>query len=435
MTKKNWLTIHLYLALGAGFLFALIGLTGSLCVYQAELDGLFNPELRLEQHSGQYLSLDKIMAAVLEAHPQRSGSWTLELPSDEQGVITAWYEKPRETFFEAYAPLMVSINPYTAEIIKSRFWGETLSTWLLNLHSQLLMAGNGSILVGILGILLSVSAATGLYLGWPGVVGFRKAFAFRPHQGIKQLLFDVHRWLGFLSALGILLLALTGTLLSFPSILENLFGASGMEHGQTGRSISSTADPHDHPTSLAGAVFIARAPFPKAQLRRVTTPLGSSGVYRINLRQGMEINHRHPYTTVWIDRWSGQIKEVRDPGKFSVGETLTTWVWPLHTGEVLGNSGRFFWFMTGQAIFWLYISGVSLWLYRRGTFKDRRIDYSGIRRNFVALQHKAAALTAIFIANCLRFVGQAKKDYLPVALSYFTKCKQYLDKFMTSLDK
>jgi uncharacterized iron-regulated membrane protein len=52
-------------------------------------------------------------------------------------MITAWYDKPTETFFELYAPLMVSVNPYSGEVVTSRFWGTTATTWLLDLHTQL----------------------------------------------------------------------------------------------------------------------------------------------------------------------------------------------------------------------------------------------------------------------------------------------------------
>jgi len=105
-------------------------------------------------------------------------------------------------------------------------------------------------------------------------------------------------------------------------------------------------------------------------LRRVTTPDGPSGVFRINFRQKDEINRRHPYATAWIDRWSGQTKEVRTPAKFNVGETLITWMWPLHTGEAVGKFGRLCWFLAGQSLFFLYLSGIYRWLCRTGKLKD-----------------------------------------------------------------
>jgi uncharacterized iron-regulated membrane protein len=108
----------------------------------------------------------------------------------------------------------------------------------------------------------------------------------------------------------------------------------------------------------------------------VTTPDGNGGVYRINLRQKSEINQRHPYTTVWVDRWSGHIKEVRDPNSFSWGGKMITWMWPLHTGEALGTYGRLSWFLVGQGLFLLYITGMLRWLHKKEKIRDRPIGFA-----------------------------------------------------------
>ncbi|MDD5412544.1 MAG: PepSY domain-containing protein, partial [Methylobacter sp.] len=306
--RATWLKFHLYLALSVGFLFALMGLTGSISVYREELDELLNPQLVIEEPQGDYQSLDKIMASVQAAHPNRYGSWTLEMPRSPHGMITAWFDKPTETYFELYAPLMVSVNPYTAEVVASRFWGQTVTTWLLDLHTQLRLDRFGWNAVGILGLLLMVSIGSGLYLWWPGIRGILATFAafvpdrlaeytsslaiaepapgrfsaytpslamkIRHKAGMMQLVFDLHRIIGLLSAAVVLLLAFTGFHLSYPSVLETLVGSSGMAHGETGPNIISTAIPNDHPTSLGAAEFIARGPFRRAELRRVTTPIG-----------------------------------------------------------------------------------------------------------------------------------------------------------------
>jgi uncharacterized iron-regulated membrane protein len=377
--RAAWLKLHLLLALGAGFLFALLGLTGSLSIYREEIDELLNPRLVVEHPGGDYQSLDKIFAAVRKAHPDRFGAWTLEMPRSPQGMITAWFDKPRETYFEWYAPLMVSVNPYTAEVVASRFWGATVTTWLLDLHSHLLLGLSGRNAVGAAGLLLMLSASSGLYLWWPGVRGLRKALAIRRQSGMLRLATDLHRTTGFLSALAVLALAGTGFLLCFPKLTETLTGAAGMEHGATYGTIASTGVPNGRPVGLEAAEFIARAPFPNAELRRIGTPVGDSGVYQIHFRQDNEINQRHPFTTVWVDRWSGHILSVRDAGRFSAGQIAAAWIWPLHSGEALGAAGRLLWFLSGQALFFLYLSGLFRWLCRRGVIPDRVVDFTPLR--------------------------------------------------------
>jgi uncharacterized iron-regulated membrane protein len=415
--RATWIKVHVYLALIAGFFFALMGLTGSISIYREELDELLNPNLVIEQPEGKRQSLDKIMTAVQAAHPNRYGSWTLELPRSPHSMITVWYDKPRETFFELYAPLMVSVNPYTAEVVASRFWGQTATTWLLDLHTQLRLDRFGSNAVGVLGLLLMVSAGTGVYLWWPGIRGIPEALRIRHKAGMMRLAFDLHRMIGLLSASVLLLLAFTGINLSFPSLLETLAGSSGMEHGETGRNIISTAIPNNHPVGLEAAEFVARGPFPRAELRRVTTPAGDSGIYRINLRQSSEVNRRHPYTTVWVDRWSGQVKEVRDPSGFAPGQTFAAWIWPVHTGEAFGATARFIWFVSGIGLFVLYVSGLLHWLHRCGKVGDRDVNFSALRPLFHRLQEMGYRgglmlfrLTVLLLQKAKRYAPQVIKS-------------------------
>ncbi len=395
--RNVWARIHLCLALSVGFLFVLIGLSGSLSVYREELDELLNPALTIDDPKGDYLPLDRIMAAVRKAHPDRHGAWVLEMPGSPRGMITAWYEKPHETLGEFYAPLMVSVNPYTAEVVASRFWGRTAATWIYDLHTQLHFGLYGWNAIGILGLLLIVSASTGLYLWWPGFRRLRRSFTIRHDAGLARFSFDLHRTLGLFSAVILLLPALTGFHLAYPKLLETMLGAPDMGHGDEGPELLSTAAPNGRPVSLAEAVLVARGLFPHAEVRRVVTPAGENGTYRVNLRRPEDANIRHPSTLVWVDRWSGQIREVRNPNRFASGEAFITRIWPWHTGEAFGGIGRFLWFCTGLMPFVLYVTGLLHWLHRRGSIEDREVNLAALRpkleRAWNLLLHCALDLT------------------------------------------
>lgn len=233
------------------------------------------------------------------------------------------------------------------------------------------------------------------------------------------LLLDLHRLTGLFSAPILLVLALTGVNLSFPGWLEGLSGSTGMAHGATGKTITSTAQPNDHPTLLEAAEFIARGPFPDAEVRRVTTPDGANGVYRVNLRQKTEINRRHPYTTVWVDRWSGHIKEVRNAAAFGLGERLITWMWPLHTGEAVGQTGRFIWFLAGQSLFFLYLSGLFRWLCRTGKVKNRELKPEKLKVFALSLQKFSVSLLSqllslVALSQKAHWIRRLKNDWVPV---------------------
>jgi len=216
-----------------------------------------------------------------------------------------------------------------------------------------------------------------------GVLGgvfyrLRPSFTLHHKEGLRRFAHDFHGLLGLVSALILLLLAFTGFHLAFPKIIETLAGASGMGHGEDGPAIRSTAAHNNRPVSLAEAVVIARGLFPHAEIRRVATPAGEDGTYRVNLRRPGEVNIRHPVTLVWIDRWSGQIRDVRNPNKFTPGQTLVSSLWPLHTGEYFGPLGRLSWFFAGLTPLLFYITGLVQWLIKRGVMEDRKLDWSGL---------------------------------------------------------
>ena len=380
LARSYWLKLHLYLALSVGALFALIGLTGSLSVYGENLDRLFNPRLVIRP-AGQSLSLDTLMAAVRARHPDNRGAWTLELPRAPDQPLTAWYEKPIESVGQFYAPLMVAVNPYTGEILASRLWGDTLRTWLRDWHTRLNLGRWGSPIVGMLGLCLMVSAVSGLYLWWPGIAGLRARWGLRTDAGLQRFSLDLHRWLGLLVFPLLLLQALTGFNLSFPSVGEALVGTQDMGHGDNGPEIRSTGLPSaNRPVSLDEAVLLARGPFPRSPVRLLTTPADAQGTYRVAFQQPMEPSDRHPMTVVWVDQYSGQIREVRNAARFSSGERLLTTLWPLHTGGLVGSIGKLLWFLTGLALPVLYVTGLIRWLIGRGAIPDRPVDVRPVQQ-------------------------------------------------------
>lgn len=380
LTRALWLNCHIYLALIFGLFFAILGLTGSLSIYREEIDLLLNPALRIEAGPGQPLSLDKIVANIKSVHPDRHGAWTLEMPRAADGVITAWFDKPKESVDQYYAPLMVSVNPYNGEVLASRFWGQTFGTWILDWHTQLQQGASGRTMVAMLGCLLLTSVLSGLYLWWPGISRLAAGFRIRHQFGLMRLTLDCHRMIGFFCSGILLLLAFTGFHLAYPTLLESLTASTGMGHGDAGPTVRSTAIPSERPTTLTEAVLVARGLFPSSEVRRITTPVGELGTYRVNLRQRRELNQHHPFTNVWIDRWSGQIRAVNNPSQFTAGQTFTTWQWPLHTGEAFGETGRFVYFLTGLTPLTLWLSGVAHWLYRKGVIRDRQIDLGALAR-------------------------------------------------------
>src|SRR5262245_47245910 len=68
-SRSAWRVLHRWLGLYLGTWFALVGLTGSVLVYEDEIDAWLNPKLLTEPRSGPWLHPQDILARAADAFP------------------------------------------------------------------------------------------------------------------------------------------------------------------------------------------------------------------------------------------------------------------------------------------------------------------------------------------------------------------------------
>jgi len=293
------------------------------------------------------------------------------MPSDPEQMLTARFYFDKEKEHLSFAPFMVSINPYTSEVVSSRFWGEFVMTWIYNLHYQLLLDKTGRIIMSIVGFVVLVSLITGVYLWWSSRGKLKTAFSFKRNASQKRFNFDLHKLNGIYWFPVLVVIVFTGFFLDLPP------------H----KSLVETLSPLYKPTSTASiptkdakrilvddAVIIATTQFPDAVVKWVETPDGSDGSYSIRLWQSGEPSRRFPKTYVWINQYSGQVLSVRDAKKDGSGDTFLRWLHPLHNGEAFGISGRIIVFLSGFIPLILFTTGMIRWIQKKRVklFRDTK---------------------------------------------------------------
>lgn len=361
--RQWWLAVHLYLGLSLGLLLAVVGISGSLLVFYIELDEILNPELVIAEPSAPRLPYQAIFNAIRQAEPTRPNGWRLEIPQNPRRMITARYYKPPETEHLGFAPLMLSVDPRTGEVLRQRFWGQFAMTWLYDLHYTLLLGSSGKIVMAVVGGFLLASLLSGLYLWWPSAGKWRSALSIKSRAGKQRLTYDLHKVAGVYGFMVMLVLALTGIALEIPDYVNPLIGYFSPLRQQS--AAKSEIGPQYAAITLDSAVAIARQRFPRAELAWIETPHGSEGCYRINLYQSGEPSRRFPKTNVWIDQYSGRVIRVNDPFTETAGDTLIHWLHPLHSGEALAMPGRLLVLAAGLSCPLLFVTGVMRWLQKR----------------------------------------------------------------------
>ena len=79
-------------------------------------------------------------------------------------------------------------------------------------------------------------------------------------------------------------------------------------------------------------------------------------------------------TSVWVDQYSGQIREVRNAARLNARERLVGAFWPFHTGEMLSSIMKLIWFLSGLSLPLLFWSGLTRWRIERGLLNDQPIE-------------------------------------------------------------
>lgn len=369
-TRRLWLKLHLWVGLGLGGVFALLGLTGSVLVFYLEVDELINPQIRVEAPAPQP-SADAVLAQLHRLHPERSGPWRIEMPLAPDRPLLVRYYNPPETAGRGFAPLMLSLDPHTLAETSHRFWGDYLTTWLYDLHYTLLLGQTGKDIVGYSGLVMLFSLVSGMVLWWPSRA--RLAAALRPvlRAGKVRWVYDLHVLSGVYGLVVLAVLAFTGVVLSLPDLARPVVAAasplSPLYRGPGGLL------PDGVPAlSLDEAMTIARGELPQGEVRWIETPGQAGRPIAIRMHVAEDPGQRFPHSQVWIDPGTGAVLATRDYRRNTAGDSFMDWMHPLHNGEALGLTGRILACIGGLIPTLLLVTGWLRWQHKRAARNKAR---------------------------------------------------------------
>jgi len=369
--RKLWLKIHLSIGLVLGLELSLVGLTGSLLVFYKAIDTWLNPELLISHGSGARVHIDDIFAAARAAVPEAQGpdaAIGVQMPWRTDSTYLAWVKIPRPTAEEARWQ-QVSLDPYTGAVLGVREWDTYLIGILYRLHYTLLLGQWGETAVGISGLLLLVSAFSGVYLWWPRRGKIGQALTINYRVGRTRLNFDLHRVSGISVALVLLVVGFSGVYMIFPEYVKPLVQLFS-PLTEFPKDLKSMPLPDRPPLTPSQAIAAADTAFPNAELTYISlTSMGPEGVYAVYKRQPGEVRKSNGSSIVWVDQYRGDTLHVRDPRIMSVGDKFLLWQFPLHNGEAFGLPGRLVILITGLSLPLLYVTGLFIWWRKRRAHK------------------------------------------------------------------
>jgi uncharacterized iron-regulated membrane protein len=267
-------------------------------------------------------------------------------------------------------PREVTVDPASAQVLGVRDAGAHLTARIYDLHASLLLgelldlADTGETAVGLLGLGLIASVSTGLWLWWPARWQLRVAVSVEWTKGARRLNFDVHRAVGFWSALLLLVVAGSGLYLVFPDWIRPVVAAVARVQ-PVPAGLASRPVPGAAPITPDEAVAIAVARIPGGAVTMVDLGPDPTALYRLWLTRPGDVRGSDGDSVVRVDQWSGAVLHVRDARSLPAGEAVLHWQFPLHNGEAFGLAGRVVVFCAGLAPGVLAVTGTLIWWRKR----------------------------------------------------------------------
>ncbi|MET3136215.1 putative iron-regulated membrane protein [Undibacterium sp. GrIS 1.2] len=389
--RPLFVLLHRWFGLAVAIFLFISGMTGAFISWDHELDALLNPQLfharSAEKNDGAKMLSGLELANRLEAgDPAIWVTYVLNeaepghtVQMSVEGKINPVTSKPYELGFN-----QIAVDPVSGEIQGKRQWGEislsreNLLPFLYKLHYTMHIPNVGGIelgiwLMGIIGMVWVLDCFIALYLSFPNWGSWRKSLAFRWRQGGHKLNFDLHRSGGVWVWLLLLVLAIT-------SVSMNL-------NSQVVRPLVQLCSP------LSADVFATRVPqapdrpvLPvlsreqvmqlaqtEAQQRGWTLPAGgvfyspAFGVYGVGFFEAGNDHGDGGLGNAWLyfDGSDGHSAGARIPGSGSAGDIFLQAQFPLHSGRILGLSGRIFISIMGLVVAMLSVTGVLIWIKKR----------------------------------------------------------------------
>jgi uncharacterized iron-regulated membrane protein len=366
-TRGIWRNLHRWLGLFIGGWFALVGLSGSILVFEDEIDAFLNPQLLSDARSGPPLPPHALPARVADAFPLAKTE-RIRLPGKAGDVYRITFRvaphlrsgSPRaEAMFSAVSGELLGMRDADTVGVTRPYWMRTLYEF----HRNVLLGNFGSNIVGLAGLLLMTAALSGFVVAWPRKrSGWRRLIGVKLRAGLTRILFDVHRSSGVILFVLLMLATLTGSTLVYVNYARDIVG------------VFSPVAPFpvipwretnvEQWPSFEHVATQIRSAYPQHEMVEIHLPSKPTAGYLFYLKHAGDV-HRLGDTIVWVHPGSGEILFERSARSRSRGESVMHWLFPLHSGSAFGTAGKIAMCITGLAMLLMFPTGLWVWLRKR----------------------------------------------------------------------
>lgn len=364
--KKAFGKVHLWLGLASGLIVFVVALSGSILVFEEEMELLFHRKLlKVEEVKQQRKSYDEMAAIVQAAYPGKQIKGFNIYPDPERSVIFSVGKNKEELW-------LVGVDQYTGKVLGYQDHHKRFFTIVLQLHRYLLMGKVGKAITGVSCLIFITLLISGLIIWWPATkAAIKQRFRIKWKAKFKRVNWDFHAVFGFYSFIFLLTIAATGLVWSYPWVNKMIFVISDGK-SQVKYKAPNNISPENASTTGIFEKVVAET---NRQLSyvgevRVSVPLEDS--ISINVfKENKEIRLANVASAAWFDRRSGEVLRVRPYEKESTGMKVRRLIYPIHTGSLYGWPTKIIAFVVTLFAASLPVTGTLIWLGRKKKAKKK----------------------------------------------------------------
>jgi uncharacterized iron-regulated membrane protein len=369
MIRRLIAQIHLWAGLVLCVPFVLVGLTGSILVFEDELNRAFGTAAGQVAAGGAARPASDIIAAARVVAP--AGFVPIGYTAPEAaGELASVRLAPPGRAAPGADVVRIRVDPVSLETIPEPQNG--LLRQIFFLHSTLLMKNReGRQVVGWLGVVMLVMGVSGLVNWWPRRSQWRLAFSISKQARGFRLHRELHGAAGIWGLLVFITVSFAGVYLAFPSTVRSTVDLVLPARDMRAKTAAVRAEPiaGAEPIGIDGAIELAGANVPDAEPAFAFLPTRPDQPFRIGLLRADQ-ERGAPVISVFVDPWARRVIEVLDPREFSIGERILAWQHALHAGEALGGAWKILVFLSGFLPLLFALTGVTMWWTKRSHRKS-----------------------------------------------------------------
>jgi len=347
VTSPALVRVHRYVALGLGFLVVALGLSGAALVFRDELTAVVTPAVKVSSAPIAPGQFARILAAVRKADPAARSMDIAPAERADRATEVIIHGNRGERY--------LLVDPHDGSVVADgdRQWLPFAT--LYELHRRFLAGAPGEYVVGVAGFALVFLAVSGLVMWWPRK--WKQALRIRWDGNRLAVSYDLHKCAGAAFALILVTNAVIGIAMTFDGVSVALVNRA--TNGASPSIPTASANAMDSPRSLDDIVAAANAAFPDGRVSRVAVQPGNTAVM-VRKRLATD-NDTHGMNRIWVDAGSATVLRVSAVREAALGNAMFEWLYPLHTGKLVGTPYRALLVLAGCVPLLSFVTGLIVW--------------------------------------------------------------------------